>query len=43
MATLPSMCCGALKALKVIYKAVVIAKILDAIPAWCGFTAACDR
>ena len=28
---------------KVIYKAVVIAKILHAIPAWWGFTAASDR
>ena len=29
--------------LKVIYKAVVIAKVLCAIPAWWGFTAAFDR
>jgi len=30
-------------ALKVTYKAVVIAKILRAIPAWWGFTTASDR
>ena len=30
-------------ALNVIYKAVVIAKVLRAIPAWWGFTAASDR
>ena len=30
-------------ALNVIYKAVVIAKVLHAIPAWWGFTAASDR
>ena len=30
-------------ALNVIYKAVVIAKVLYAIPAWWGFTAASDR
>jgi len=30
-------------ALNVIYKAVVIAKVIHAIPAWWGFTAASDR